>query len=36
LPATSRGAPEFGALYDRIQGILSEEVQKVLRTERVS
>ncbi len=31
-----RGAPEFGALYDRIQAILSEEVQKVLRTERVS
>ena len=29
-----RGAPEFGALYDRIQGILSEEVTKVLRTER--
>ncbi len=32
----TRGAPEFGALYDRIQGIVSEEVQKVLRTERVS
>lgn len=29
-----RGAPEFGALYDRIQAILSEEVNKVLRTER--
>jgi NitT/TauT family transport system ATP-binding protein len=31
-----RGAPEFGALYDRIQAILSEEVNKVLRTERTS
>jgi NitT/TauT family transport system ATP-binding protein len=31
-----RGAPEFGALYDRIHGILSEEVTKVLRTERAS
>ena len=32
----NRGSPEFARLYDRIQGILSEEVQKVLRTERVS
>ena len=32
----NRGSPEFGRLYDRIQSILSEEVQKVLRTERVA
>ena len=27
-----RGAPVFGALYQRMHGILSEEVNKVLRT----
>jgi NitT/TauT family transport system ATP-binding protein len=32
----TRGSAELGQLYDRIQTILSEEVQKVLRTERVS
>src|SRR5258708_38993351 len=32
----NRGSPEFGALYDRIHGVLSEEVQTVRRREEAA